>query len=294
MASAIDESMRTAARPRSPQSSATRRPPAKARAAQPAASSIGVVAKALGILESVGLSGELTLAEIKERSGLPRSTLHRLLKLLVDEHFLMRASPSHYRCTLKLWRMGALTADFDHVGERIQPALQALAEATGETAHYAVYEEGFSVYVAKADAPSPLRAGAQVGGRSPAHASATGKAILAWRDEGEIRRVGIAAKRLAPASILGPDETSREAERVRKQGYAVSRGEWFEELWAVASPIVDFRGTVASAIGVAGPTARFKHNLATYTDAVVRAAAALSAGARPQRKPEAQRGTRRR
>ena len=264
---------------------ASQRRPARRRDAAPAAP-VGVVAKALHILECVGLSGQLSLAELKERTGLPRSTLHRLVKLLVDERFLARSSPSHYRCTLKLWRIGALTADYDHVGERVQPTLRELAEATGETAHYAVYEEGFSVYVAKSDARHPLRAGAQVGGRSPAHASATGKAILAWRDEGEIRRVGDAAQRFTPATILGADETSAEAERVRRLGFAASRGEWYDELWAVAAPIVDARGNVASAIGVAGPTERFKANLKAYTDAVMKAAQALSAGARPLRKPE--------
>ncbi|MFO1310651.1 MAG: IclR family transcriptional regulator [Burkholderiales bacterium] len=270
----------------------TRRAPARGggRAARPrsaeASAPTGVVGKALGILEHVGLSGELTLAELKERTGLPRSTLHRLVKLLVDERFLKRSSPSHYRCTLKLWRIGALTADYDDVDERVQPVLRALAESTGETAHYAVYEEGFSVYVAKADARHPLRAGAQVGGRSPAHASATGKAILSWRAESEIRRVGTGAKRHSPVTIVGPDELSREAERVRRSGHAVSRGEWYEELWAVAAPIVDVRGNVVSAIGVAGPTERFKANLDAYTRAVMRAAATLSAGTRPERRQE--------
>jgi DNA-binding IclR family transcriptional regulator len=274
MASAVDETVKAPA---------GRRPHAAARRTRArektAAAPTGVVAKALHILECVGLAGEMTLSELKEQTALPRSTLHRLVKLLVDERFLVRASPSHYRCTLKLWRIGALTADYDDVGARIQPVLRGLAETTGETAHYAVYEEGFSVYVAKADAPRPLRAGAQVGGRSPAHVSATGKAVLAWRDESEIRRVGTGAKRFTASSIAGADELSREAERVRRQGYAVSHGEWYEELWSVAAPIVDVRGNVSSAIGVAGPTERFKLNLRTYTDAVVRAAQTLSTGA---------------
>jgi DNA-binding IclR family transcriptional regulator len=281
MATAIDETVKARSVRAAPRKAG--RPAARASEASVGASSIGVVSKALGILENVGLSGELSLPELKERTGLPRSTLHRLLKLLVDERFLVRTSPSHYRCTLKLWRIGALTADFDHVGERVQPVLHALAEATGETAHYAVYEEGFSVYVAKADAPSPLRAGAQVGGRSPAHVSATGKALLAWRGEAEIRRAGAGATRFTAASIVGADELAREMERVRGQGYAVSHGEWYEELWAVAAPIVDVRGNVGSAIGVAGPTARFQQHIDAYTQAVMRAAEALSTGTRPQR-----------
>ncbi len=286
MAATADEAVKTRSRA-APRSNGR---VSRARAAD-ASAPTGVVGKALGILEHVGLSGELTLAELKERTGLPRSTLHRLVKLLVDERFLKRASPSHYRCTLKLWRIGALTADYDDVDERVQPVLRALAESTGETAHYAVYEEGFSVYVAKADARHPLRAGAQVGGRSPAHASATGKAILAWRAESEIRRVGADAKRHSPATIVGAEETSREAERVRRGGHALSRGEWYEELWSVAAPIVDARGNVVSAIGVAGPTERFKSNIDAYTRAVMRAAATLSSGTRPERRQETPKST---
>lgn len=247
----------------------------------------GVVAKALHILEYVGLSGHMSLAELKEKTGLPRSTLHRLVKVLVDERFLVRSGQSNYRCTLKLWRIGALSADYDLVGERVQPVLRALAESTGETAHYAVYEEGWSVYVAKSDAPHPLRAGAQVGGRSPAHASATGKAILAWRDDEEIRGVGRVAQRYTTSTIVGAEDLSREMERVRKVKYAVSRGEWYDEIWSVAAPIVDVRGGVASAIGIAGPADRFKLHLNAYTDAVMRAAQGLSAGTRAVRKSDA-------
>jgi DNA-binding IclR family transcriptional regulator len=199
----------------------------------------------------------------------------------------VRSSQSHYRCTLKLWRIGALSADFDLVGERVQPVLRSLAESTGETAHYAVYEDGWSVYVAKSESRHPLRAGSQVGGRSPAHASATGKAILAWRDDAEIRRIGGKAQRFTASTIVGAEDLAREAERVRRAGHAVSRGEWYDEIWSVAAPIVDVRGNVVSAIGVAGPVERFKLNQEAYTDAVIRAAQGLSSGARAARKTEA-------
>lgn len=248
---------------------------------------VGVVTKVLHILEHVGLSGEMSLAELIEKTALPRSTLHRLLKVLVDERFLVRSSQSNYRCTLKLWRIGALSADYDLVGERIQPVLRGLAESTGETAHYAVYEDGWSVYVAKSDAHHPLSAGSQVGGRSPAHASATGKAILAWRDEDEVRRVGSLAQRYTTSTIVGAEESSREAERTRRLNYAVSRGEWYQELWSVAAPIVDVRGGVASAIGIAGPAERFQRNLNSYTDVLTRAAQGLSVGTRAVRKSDA-------
>jgi len=244
----------------------------------------GVVTKALGILEHVGLHGEATLSELIDVTGLPRSTLHRLLKVLVDARFLQRSSQGTYRCTLKLWRIGALCADYDVVRERIQPVLRSLAEQLDETAQYGVYEDGHAVYIAKADAAHPLRAGTKMGERAPGYASATGKAVLAWRDDEDIVRVAATAERLTPSTIVGAPELLKDLEQVRERGYSVARGEWYEEVWAVAAPLVQPSGLVESAIGVAGPAERVQRNLEQYTDAVVRAARSLSEGRRPLRK----------
>ena len=65
------------------------------------------VAKALAVLEFVGLNGESGVAQIAAATKLPKSTLHRLINTLVEEGFLRRTAYGQYRVTVKLWRIGA-------------------------------------------------------------------------------------------------------------------------------------------------------------------------------------------
>jgi DNA-binding IclR family transcriptional regulator len=154
--------------------------------------------------------------------------------------------------------------------------LQQLTADTSETAHYAVYEAGTGVYLEKVDGTHPIRAYTAVGGRSPAYASATGKAILAWRDESEIAEIGRTAQRLTPATHVGAKELCRHAAEIRRAGISVNRGEWRADAWGIAAPIFGPTGDVIAAVGISGPSNRIKLGMAKFTEAVRKAASALS------------------
>ena len=154
------------------------------------------VAKALLVLECVGLSERRTLTEIAKEVGLPKSTLLRLVSVLTARGFLRRTAHGEYAVSLKMWQIGCAAFNAEAIRDEVIPLLRGLVDRTGETAHYAAYEDGCSVYVEKVDGLHPIRSYTAVGGRSPAYATATGKALLAWRDEREIAEVGRAALRM--------------------------------------------------------------------------------------------------
>ena len=234
------------------------------------------VAKALAILEFVGLNGESGLAQIAAATKLPKSTLHRLINTLVEEGFLRRTAYGQYRVTVKLWRIGASAVDYEAVRESARDVLEGLVRATSETAHYAVYEGGWAVYVEKIDGVHPIRAYTTVGGRSPAYASATGKALLAWRGANEIAHVGESAERFTSATHVGAEPLLTHAEAIRQAGVAINRGEWRADVWGVGAPVFGPAGDVVAAIGVSGPAARVETNLERYVAAVREAAQRLS------------------
>lgn len=238
--------------------------------------SFGAISKALNVLEYVGLHGETQFGTIADYVKLPKSTLHRIVSILVQEGFIARTRHGTYRGTLKLWEIGTRVTNYDAMREVIMHALRQLVDETSETAHYAIYENGWSIYVAKVDAVYAIRAGTSVGGRSPAYASATGKAVLAWRDEAEIAAIGAQAKRLTSTTITGGKALLAEAAEIRRTGIAASRGELFADLWSVAAPIHEPNGEINSAIGVAGPTVRMKENFQANAKAVAKAAAIIA------------------
>jgi DNA-binding IclR family transcriptional regulator len=234
------------------------------------------VAKALAVLEYVALDRLTTIAQLGERTGLPRSTLHRLIGTLIDQGFLYRTAHGHYRASFKLWRIGSTAVDYDSVRESARAVLSQLVRETSETAHYSVYEDGYAVYVEKLDGLHPIRSYTAIGGRSPAYATATGKALLAWQDEAEIKRVARSAKRFTDTTMTKPADIVAEMKRIRECGYAINRGEWRDGVWGIAAPVRGPDQSILAAVGISGPEARFRDALEGLTAKVRRAASELS------------------
>ena len=239
-------------------------------------SGLSSIAKALGIVEYVGSAGRATLAQISTHTALPRSTLLRLIATLVELGFLRRTSHGEYGIALKLWRIGCAAVDFEHVRDAIIPTLQQVVATTSETALYAVYDAGRAVYVEKVEGLHPIRAYASVGGHSPAYATATGKSLFAWQDEDEIRRVAREAVSFTPTTRTSVEELVCDAADIRRQGFAVNRGEWREGVWGVAAPIFGRRHELVAALGVTGPRDRIEPKIDKFSSIVRDAALNLS------------------
>ncbi len=234
------------------------------------------VARALMVLEDVGLCGNRTLAELVERTKLPKSTLMRLLSTLIDLGFLQRTRHGRYAVSLKMWRIGCGAVEQESMHDAVMPALRTIVERTGETALYAVYEDGYAVYIEKLEGSHPILAYASVGGRSPAYASATGKALLAWRQSPQIAAVAANAQPLTKATLRG-QAIVEECASVRAAGFAVNRGEWREGVWGIAAPVFGRSRDVVAAIGVSGPCERIEPNIASWSHCIRDVSRELSA-----------------
>jgi DNA-binding IclR family transcriptional regulator len=234
------------------------------------------VAKALAVLESIGEARSKSLTEISRAVRLPKSTLLRLIGVLVSTGFVRRTAHGEYAVTLKMWRIGCNAINSENVRDEVIPVLRKLVERTGETTHYCVYENGHSIYVEKVDGLHPIRAYTSVGGRSPAYATATGKALLAWRDEAEIAEVARQSERWTDKTHVGVKAILRHAAEIRNTGYAVNRGEWRESVWGIAAPVFDRYGKVIAAVGISGPRERVEPNVEEYAKHVCSAAREVS------------------
>jgi IclR family transcriptional regulator, KDG regulon repressor len=215
--------------------------------------------RALSLLDLISFSDhELTLGEIAGRSGLAKSTAHRLLRTLELRGFVARNPVSgSYRPGLKNFR------GFQG-GPLVHRALADLAERSGETANLGALAGAMVLYVDRADSPQALRWQLGVGERVPAHCSGLGKAILA-----HIR--ADAVERLLPPrleALTGNTITDRRGfleqhAAVRRRGYALDDEEFMEGVRCVAMPIIGPGGEAVAAVSISGPAFRF-------TDEVIR------------------------
>ncbi len=233
--------------------------------------------KGLRILELLAQSDErIGITVLAERIGAAKSNTHRILQTLVELGYAdHRLEDRSYGATIRLWELGSAVLAHLDLRRAAFAWMEWLLERSRETVHLSVLDDHEVVYVHKLDSPEPVRAYTQIGGRSPAHCVATGKALLAWRPAPVIRAIKLT--RWSDRTITDRAQFEREMARTRELGYAVNRGEWRASVGGVAAPILDGRGDVIASIGLSGPIERMKRErVKALANDVVRAAQGIS------------------
>lgn len=205
-------------------------------------SGIGVLDKALVVLHTIAAS-PCGLAELCERTGLPRATAHRLAAGLEVHRMLTRAADGR-------WQVGPAMAELAaHADDPLRTAaglvLPRLRELTGESVQLYRREGGARVCVAALEPDAGLRDTVPVGARLPMTVGSGAKVLLAYADPASV------ATLLAESGFSG-----RLLAEVRRRGWAQSVAEREPGVASVSAPVRDPRGTVVAAISVSGPIDR--------------------------------------
>jgi DNA-binding IclR family transcriptional regulator len=185
----------------------------------------------------------VTLDELAERTRSPKSSVHRALATLRRAGLAEQDRDGRYRFGMEALRIAF--AYYEGLDQRllVQPALDALAERFGETAHYAHLDGGEVVYVAKVmrHDHDGVRLGSRVGGRNPAHCTGVGKLLLAFTLPTQDAVAAYAAAHpLVPrtaATLVTPAALHADLEGVRERGYSIDREENEAGVGCVALPV---------------------------------------------------------
>jgi DNA-binding IclR family transcriptional regulator len=205
-------------------------------------SGIGVLDKAVGLLHTIAES-PCGLADLCERTGLPRATAHRLAAGLEVHRLLARDDEGR-------WRLGPALVEL--AGQVNDPLLAAgaavlprLREITGESVQLYRREGTSRICVVALEPPAGLRDTVPVGTHLPMTAGSGAKILLAYSDSATQQAVLPTAK-----------FTDRTLAEVRKRGWAQSVAEREPGVASVSAPVRDGRGTVIAAVSVSGPIDR--------------------------------------
>ncbi|MGW0163234.1 IclR family transcriptional regulator [Mycobacterium sp. NPDC003323] len=228
-------------------------PATKAAAETPSA----VIDRVSLVLDAFDGPGRLTLAQIVRRTGLPRSSAHRMLERLVQLRWLRR-SGRDYELGMRLVELGSLAVHQDRLHKAAIPMLHELHAATGLVVHLAVLEGSDVVYMEKVGNRLTAAIPTRVGGRQPAHCAAVGKAMLAFAGEPDLdASTASALPRRTKYSISTPAQLRAELAKVRSHGVAFDREESVPGFGCVAAPIGD-PGQAVAAVSVCGPMNQMK------------------------------------
>jgi DNA-binding IclR family transcriptional regulator len=248
--------------------------------------------KALTILdEIVRQRRPVGLAYLAEELELTKPTIHRVL-LQLEEAGLIQRSPDKDRYwigpklnTLSAKALGSLNQPYP-----TRMILQALVDELGETCNVGVLDQHEVHYIDRVESHFPLRFDLRAGSRVPAHCTAIGKLLLAYRPR-EVRRQLFAAAPLTgftDNTIVDEERFEWELTRIRQQGYSANNEEYILGLIAVAVPIFDSDGHAIAAVAVHAPVARLTLRQAISTIPTLQSAAekfATSWGLRDRQTP---------
>ncbi|WP_231390369.1 IclR family transcriptional regulator [Nocardia sp. CNY236] len=194
----------------------------------------------------------LTLVRLAERTGLPRSTVHRILDEMIRLRWLTHA-PGGYRLGLRTLELGGLAADHNKIRDVVSPLLHDLCQRTGMVGHLGVLDGRDVVYLDKVRGRLAAIVPTRLGGRMPAHSTALGKTLLAALEpnivEASFRE---RLPQLTARTLTDRAELHRELCRIRnRQGVAIDTEESIAGIACVAVPIRG-RGAATAAVSLSG------------------------------------------
>jgi DNA-binding IclR family transcriptional regulator len=184
--------------------------------------------RTLEILELLGSTGERnTVAGIARELGIPKSSLHGLLRTMASRGWLETdSSGTLYGLGLRALLTGTAYVESDDIVLLTQTALDDLAAVTGETVHLGRLDGPNIVYLAKRESQHTLRLYSAVGRRLPAHATALGKTLLAQLSPEEVdERLTWPLEPLTEHTITDRAQLHKELEAIRDRGYSTDLGE---------------------------------------------------------------------
>jgi IclR family transcriptional regulator, KDG regulon repressor len=216
------------------------------------------VVKALQVLEALAHSDQPRgVSDLARELNLSKSNVYRLLETLRESSYVNRVDGGKtFEATLKMWHLGAkVTARLD-IKAAAGPYLRELRDKTKETARLTVLQGDQGVCIEQVETEHPLRIQTPIGGVLLLYCSATGKAMLAFQSKELVARIASSIEKFTPATASNQEQLLAELAQIRRDGFAINRGERMEGVCGVAAPVTDSSGAVHAAIGISGPAER--------------------------------------
>lgn len=237
------------------------------------------VVRSMEILELFIDYPELTFQEIIELSGMPKTSVYRMLISLEEMGFLEKGSDAKYRLGLTFLKFGSLVSARLNIREVAYPIMKKLHDEIEEAINLTVLQGDTAVYVEKIDLKQKVRLYTAIGRQSPLFAGACSRVILAYKSDEFIRDYleRTELKQMALGTITDVDRLYEIIEETRKNGYTVSCSELENHTCSIAAPIFNHEKNVIAGISIAGLEANYtEENIEKFAKKAMQAASEIS------------------
>jgi DNA-binding IclR family transcriptional regulator len=200
----------------------------------------------------------LTLSELQRGLGVPKSSLHGLLRTLCTRGWLdTDPRGTSYGIGLRALRTGVAYLERDPTVQAVGPILTRVRDEIDETVHLARLDGGDIVYLASRESMHHLRSSSRIGRRLPAYATALGKALLAERPPADVdAMLPDPLIPLTPETVVDPEQLRADLAEIRLRGWSMERGQSVMGLGCIAVA-VRTRSPAVDALSCSIPLVRF-------------------------------------
>lgn len=237
------------------------------------------VVKSMDLLNLFRNYSKLSLNEMVQLSGIPKTSVHRMVGSLEDMGFLKKDEDSKYSLGFLFLEFGQLVKERIDIRKIALPIMQSLREEAGEAVNLNIREGNEAIYIEKLETMQPVRVYTKIGRKAPLYAGACPRILLAFLPESEREQYiqEIELKPIATGTITDKDYLCQILADSRKNGYSVSHSELEDYSSAVAAPIFDSSNQVVASISLVGPSMRFQEeHLSKLIELVKKAANKIS------------------
>ncbi len=196
----------------------------------------------------------MTLRELYEASGYPKSTIYSLLSTLRAYGCIRQESDGRYYLGTKLFRWGCgVSASWD-ITRLARPYLERLAQDTGATALLSRVEGSSITVIDQCVSGTGIRVASEIGSHVSLYATSQGKLLLASLSDSAVRRLLPAGKMQAftPHTLVELPALLADLARIRSQGYAIENGEYKIGLRSVSAPVYNREREIEYIISAVG------------------------------------------
>lgn len=197
-----------------------------------------------------------TYSDIIKESGLPKSSVHRILKDLTELKYLNFDPVTKRYCgSLRLAALGAEVLANFKLRDHIHPFLLDLHEETKHTSNFGILDDGKGVFVDKVESRDfGVKLFSEIGKTFPLYCTGLGKVLLAFSSPEILDK--LLEKPLTPATkktITDPAELREELANVVEQGYAIDNEEITRGIICLAGPVFGFEHELIGAVSIVFP-----------------------------------------
>lgn len=221
----------------------------------PKSDSVKTVKRSIDILNLLAENGsQVGVIELSKRLKTSQSTVYRILSTLTAEGYVAQDPRTEkYRLGLQGIILAGAALNQLEIRKQAISLLERLTAATSCNANLGILHHQHVMYIARIDGPKSARMYTPVGRLAPAHATALGKAMLAFLPEGEADHVlhgDLVA--CTPHTIIDRTALAQELRRTRQRGYAVDEEEFLAGIRCIGVPVRGPSGAVEAALSLSG------------------------------------------